>query len=185
MTGTLSREEIIQELNVVKKDLVSFCQGINNQSFFQQPPDKWSIAQNIKHLIIATDRTKLVFSLPKFIIRYYIGKPNRSSRTYDELVAKYRLKLEQGGRAGGKFVPKPMSGKENKEKVLQAFSAIMDRLAVIIHKKWKDAHLDQYIAPHPLLGKITLRELCYFTIYHTQHHLNIIKEKLYSNNKIP
>src|SRR5258705_4363061 len=88
MTGMLSREDIIQELNMVKKDLVSFCQGINNQSFFQQPLDKWSIAQNIKHLIISTERTKLLFSLPKFIIGYYIGKPNRSSRTYDELVAK-------------------------------------------------------------------------------------------------
>jgi hypothetical protein len=39
----------------------------------------------------------------------------------------------------------------------------------------KEAKLDNFIAPHPLLGKITLRELCYFTIYHTQHHLHNIK----------
>ena len=62
--------------------------------------------------------------------------------------------------------------------MLHVFSGAMNRLAVIIYKKWKDAQLDQYIAPHPLLGKITVRELCYFTIYHTQHHLNIIKERL-------
>jgi hypothetical protein len=178
MTGTLSREEIIHDLNTVSKELADFCHGINDESFFQQPKDKWSIAQNVKHLIIATNRTGLAFLLPKFIVRYYVGKPNRSSRTYCELIAKYKLKLEQGGRAGGAFIPKPVSEKENKEKILNVFSGAMNRLAVIIHKKWKDAQLDQYIAPHPLLGKITLRELCYFTIYHTQHHLNIIKERL-------
>src|SRR5206468_7652389 len=113
--------------------------------------------------------SKLIFSFPKFIVRVYVGKPNRSSRSYDELVAKYKLKLEQGGRAGAGFVPKPVSEKKNKEKILQTFSRAMNRLAVIINKKWKDSQLDQYIAPHPLLGKITLRELCYFTIYHTQH----------------
>jgi hypothetical protein len=183
MTGILSREEIIQQLNSVSKELSGFCYNINDQSFFKQPPDKWSVAQNVKHLIIVTDRTNLVFSLPKFIVRIYVGKPNRSSRSYDEVVAKYKLKLEQGGRAGGKFVPRPMSEKENKENMLHAFSAAMNRLAVIINKKWKDSQLDQYIAPHPLLGKITLRELCYFTIYHTQHHLHAIRERLNSYNK--
>ncbi|MBK7560865.1 MAG: hypothetical protein IPI68_04935 [Chitinophagaceae bacterium] len=30
------------------------------------------------------------------MIRIYTGKPNRPSRTYDELVARYTHKLEQG-----------------------------------------------------------------------------------------
>jgi hypothetical protein len=54
----------------------------------------------------------------------------------------------------------------------------MSRLANAIDKKWADSQLDQYIVPHPLLGKITLRELCYFTIYHTYHHLAIVKERV-------
>ena len=178
MTSILFREEIIQQLNTVSKELTDFCYSINDQSYFFQPPDKWSIAQNVRHLIIAVDKTRLAFLLPKFIIRYYAGKPNRSSRSYDELVAKYKLKLAQGGRASVAFIPKPVSEKEDKEKMLQTFSIAMNRLGIIINNKWKDAQLDQYIAPHPLLGKITLRELCYFTIYHTQHHLLTIKERL-------
>ena len=54
----------------------------------------------------------------------------------------------------------------------------MDLLIGNIEKKWSDAKLDKYIAPHPLLGKITLRELAYFTIYHIQHHLSIIRKRL-------
>ena len=101
-----------------------------------------------------------------------------TSRTFDELVAKYKLKLEQGGRAGGRFIPKQISSEIGKEKIVQSFSNCMNKLANAIDKKWNDPQLDQYIAPHPLLGKITLRELGYFSIYHTYHHLTIIKERL-------
>jgi hypothetical protein len=45
-----------------------------------------------------------------------------------------------------------------------------------IGSKWKDPQLDKYIAPHPLLGKITLRELGYFTIHHMYHHLESIQK---------
>ncbi len=35
---------------------------------------------------------------------------------------------------------------------------------------FSEAQLDALILPHPLLGKLTLREMLYFTIYHVQHH---------------
>ena len=54
----------------------------------------------------------------------------------------------------------------------------MRKLINALQTKWDDKQLDKYLAPHPLLGKITLRELSYFTIYHTEHHLLIIKERL-------
>ncbi|MBK5272144.1 MAG: DinB family protein [Bacteroidia bacterium] len=174
----LSKEDIIQELEVVLKELTDFCSDINDQLFFQQAPEKWSVAQNVKHLITSARMTNLAFSFPKFVIKIYAGKPNRSSRSFDELVAKYKLKLSQGGRASGRFVPKIISEKEGKENLLHHFSKAMQHVEISIQKKWKDPQLDQYIAPHPLLGKITLRELCYFTIYHTRHHLEIIKNRV-------
>ena len=109
-------------------------------------------------------------------MRWVGGKPNRNSRSYDELVAKYKLKLEQGGRASKRYIPNPIPALYGKEKLLNNFAKAMDRMAVAIEKKWKEAEPDQYLAPHPLLGKITLRELGYFTIYHTYHHLETIRK---------
>ena len=176
MPEILSKQEIIQQLLEASKELSAFGVCISDEIFFYQPAEKWSVAQNITHLITATMSTIPAFKLPKFIVRLYAGKPNRPSRTYDELVAKYKLKLEQGGRASGRFIPKQVDSGEGKENILQTFSVSMNKLADTIQKKWNDRQLDQYIAPHPLLGKITLRELCYFTIYHTHHHLHIIKK---------
>ncbi len=38
--------------------------------------------------------------------------------------------------------------------------------------------LDTFILPHPLLGKVTLREMLYSTIYHVQHHQKQIKNSI-------
>jgi hypothetical protein len=178
MPGIHTKEEIIDHLENVTTSFLSFCNSISDESFFRQPADKWSIAQNVTHLITSAKMTRLAYRLPKFIVRMYSGKPNRPSRTYNELVAKYKLKLTQGGRASGRFIAKPVSSKMGKENILHTFSIEMKKLNDSIYKKWNNLQLDQYLAPHPLLGKLTLRELGYFTIYHTEHHLHIIKERL-------
>lgn len=171
----LRKQEIIRKLNTAKDDFISYCRDIDSEPFFHQPGEKWSIAQHIKHLVISANKTRQVYVLPKFIVRQLTGKPNRLSRSYDELVNKYKFKLQLGGRASGRFVPATISPGSGKEKILTEFSTSMDRLIRSIDKKWEDKQLDQYLAPHPLLGRITLRELGYFTIYHTYHHLNLIK----------
>lgn len=178
----LAKDEIARQLQTVTGGFIGFCKNIETDHFFRQPSEKWSIAQNVKHLILSANATKPAYSLPKFIIRLYAGKPNRASRSYDELVNKYKTKLQQGGKAGGQFVPAIISPATGKENMLDSFSKAMKRLIEVIDTKWTDEKLDRYIAPHPLLGKITLRELAYFTIYHTQHHLAIIKDRLQEYN---
>ena len=38
--------------------------------------------------------------------------------------------------------------------------------------------IDTYRAPHPLIGKLTVRELVYFSIYHVGHHHKSIQKLL-------
>ena len=173
-----TKKEILEQLEKARKDFSDFCTTIPSAIFFRQPVEKWSVAQNVTHLITSANMTRLAYRLPKFMVRMYTGKPNRPSRSYEELVAKYKLKLQQGGKASGRFVAKPIDDSAGKEKVLDSFNKSMEILISTINNKWKDTQLDQYLAPHPLLGKLTLRELCFFTIYNTGHHLTIIKERL-------
>lgn len=178
MAATMTKDEILPKLKVAGTAFASFCSGISDEQFFRQPAEKWSVAQNIKHLITSANMTRLAYRLPKFMVRLYSGKPNRPSRSYEELVAKYQFKLQQGGRASGKFNTKPVPAAQGKENILHNFNTAMSKLAAAIDRHWTDEELDQYLAPHPLLGKLTLRELAYFTIYHTEHHLAIIIHRL-------
>jgi hypothetical protein len=174
MSGATSIDDIVKHLQMAETEFSQYCSALTDEQFFYQPPGKWSAAQQVKHLITATNMCRLVFTLPKFIVRIVSGKPNRNSRTYDELVAKYKQKLEQGGRASGRYVPKPITAKYGKEKLLNNFTKAMQELSLAIKKNWKEPLPDKFLAPHPLLGKITLRELGYFNIYHTLHHLTSI-----------
>ena len=176
MNGHLSNSMIEEQLLQVAGQLTGFCGSLSEVDFFYQPDGKWSPAQQVRHLTIATKTSLLAFTLPKFIVRTVGGKPNRASRTYEELVAKYRLKLQQGGRASKRYIPKPISSEIGKPPLLNAFYSSMKKMSTAIHNKWKGDQPDQYVVPHPLLGKITLRELGYFNIYHTLHHLESIRK---------
>jgi len=178
MPAISTKDEILAQLKLAGTEFTSCCSGISHEQFFRQPAEKWSVAQNVTHLITSANMTRLAYRLPKFILRLYTGKPNRPSRNYDELVAKYNLKLVQGGRASGQFNTKPVPENRGKENILRSYYKAMETLSTTIQQQWADPQLDQYLATHPLLGKLTLRELAYFTIYHTEHHLNIVKERL-------
>lgn len=169
---------LLAEMEFQSNAFVAFCNNIPEEKFFTQPPVKWSVAQNVAHLITSASMTRIAYRLPKFIIRWYTGKPNRHSRSYDELVSKYKRKLEEGGKASGKFNTPPVKIEKGKERIVKDFSTAMNLLHKTIGKQWKDDQLDNYLAPHPLLGKITQRELLYFTIYHIHHHKQIISERL-------
>jgi hypothetical protein len=174
----MTKDEIIAELKTVSDQFVSDCSTIPEQLFFNQPAEKWSIAQNVAHLTTAANMTRLAYQLPKFIVRVYGGTPNRQSRSYEELVTKYKTKLQEGGKASGLYIPKNVESSKGKEQVISQFKKAMFKLNRAFRKNWKEEQLDDYLAPHPLLGKLTLRELGYFTIYHTIHHDSIIKLRL-------
>ncbi len=150
------------------------CNSMDEALLFKKPTDKWSAAENIQHLIISTKRTGLAYRLPKFIVGLVAGKPNRSSRTFEEVKDRYYKKLADGGRASGVFVPKPIEIKYGKQKLIDNWQDATTSFMLALSKNRTEKDLDNYLAKHPLLGRITLRELCYFTIFHTEHHLAAI-----------
>ncbi len=160
------------------KAFTSICKNTDDTFFFAKLNDKWSIAENVKHLIVSTNTTTLAFTLPAFLVRWIGGTPNRPSKTYEELVAKYKQKLAEGGAASGRFIPKPIPVSVNKKKLMQHWENAAAKFINAVQNKTTEKKLDSYLVKHPLLGRITLRELCYFTIYHTQHHQQIIKASI-------
>lgn len=171
MNEVLSLEKIITRSQEAFRELTKKCEEISEDDFFFQPEEKWSIAQHLQHLIISTKTSTAAFALPKFIVRWVGGKPNRPSRTFEELVEKYKRKLSEGGKAKGRYIPKKISPSLGKNTMINRWEKISGEYLRAIKQHWKNEQLDQYIVPHPLLGKITLRELGYFTIYHTYHHM--------------
>jgi hypothetical protein len=94
-------------------------------------------------------------------------------RSYEEVVRRYEDKLAAGGRASGRFVP-PLQPVHTVERMRADLRKLVGRLGTRVGK-WSERKLDNILLPHPLLGKLTVREMLYFTAYHVDHHQRIVE----------
>jgi len=172
----MNRDELAASLLRNHIQFIEYINGLSEYDFLFSREEKWTAGQQMNHLLLSVKPITQIFMLPNFIIRVIFGKSNRSGRTYDEVVAKYKIKLQSGGRASGRFLPAQVSYDE-KEKISDTLIKTVNKLINQI-QKISDKDLDEMILPHPLLGKLTLREMIYFTIYHVEHHLEITKRNL-------
>lgn len=171
----LDKPQIISALNAKVDEFNNYILPLNKEQFELTPNGKWSAGQNLDHLIRAIKPLQLAYGLPKFALLIMFGKTNRSSGTYDELVTKYKTKLAAGGKASGPFIP-PTISFEKKDVLIRKYAEQKQKLIAKIEKQ-SEKELDVYILPHPLLGKVTLREMLYFTIHHNEHHLELLKNR--------
>ena len=171
-----AKPQIISALNEKVDAFNSYIEPMDREEFESTPNGKWSAGQNLDHLIRAIKPLQLAYGLPKFALLILFGKNNRPSRTFDELVTKYKTKLAAGGKASGPFIP-PAINFEKKEELIKKYKQQKQKLISKIEKQ-SENDLDTYILPHPLLGKVTLREMLYFTIHHNEHHLELLKNRI-------
>jgi len=169
------KPEIISALNENVDAFNNYIAPLGKEQFEATPNGKWSAGQNLDHLIRAIKPLQPAYGLPKFVLRIMFGKTNRPSKTYDDLVTKYKTKLVAGGRASGPFIP-PFICFEKKDELIKKYAEQKQKLIAKIEKQ-REKDLDMYILPHPLLGKVTLREMLYFTIHHNEHHLELLKNR--------
>jgi hypothetical protein len=173
---TLHKDELIKESEKAFHRFTTFCKSMPEDQFFRMPADgDWSAAQHLQHLVVSVKTTTAAYALPKFLVRWIGGRPNRPSHTYQELVTQYQQKLAEGIKLKGRYLPRPAKPGTHKDDYINNWRQFTTIYLQALKKNWPDGKLDHYIVKHPVLGKITLRELCYFTIYNTDHHLKAIE----------
>lgn len=173
----MKKETIIKELNISFDKLIKLMDYHPKHKFSEVIIEgKWTAGQHIEHLRISTAPVNKVMKVPKILLRYKFGICNRQERSFDSIVKKYERKLNEGNvKAPSRFTPKFLSTSE-KEKTLEALDNQRHTLIKNINK-WSEKALSKYVIPHPVLGKMTMREMLYFTILHTDHHRLILKER--------
>jgi DinB superfamily len=170
-----SREKIANALSESFAAFAACVAAFDETAFTDTPNSKWSAGQHLDHLIRSSQPVYMAMGLPAFLLKLLFGKPNRSARNFDELVMYYKEKLIKGGAASGRFLPPAILYSEQQKKVnrfLHLKDKLQKRIMLLPNNK-----LDNCLLPHPLLGKITIREMLFFTIYHTTHHLQIVEKR--------
>ena len=174
-------EQLASELDRVTAEVVQWFEEHGSTRFEYAPADKWSAGQHLEHLIRSSKPLIKALGAPKPFLRISFGKSNgRPVRTYAALKEKYNAGLASGFQAVGQFIP-PAIAKERQPDMLDDYAKTNQKLIQLL-AKWSEGQMDKYIIPHPALGKLYVREMLYFTIFHTEHHQRLLTERYQSAN---
>jgi hypothetical protein len=92
------------------------------------------------------------------------------------IAKKYKEAMALAVKAPAPFVPGTVRAKE-RDALLSAHLQLGERLCRRI-ETMSEHSLDTYRMPHPVMGKVTLREMIVLTYLHTDHHAEITKRKV-------
>ena len=168
-----TKATLVTELKTAAQTAVAWYTAIPADAFFTRHGETWSPSDNVDHLIRAVTPLTRGLKLPKFVLQILFGRAHIPSRSYAEICKAYEDVLATGVGASGAFLPDqqtPSDKQKQKTVLIDRLSKRGNDLAVLIDQKWTDAALDECLLPHPLLGKLTVREMLYFTIYHLLRH---------------
>lgn len=171
----MTKQELISIVQSIHEEVNLHIQSVDEEKLnTPRLNGKWGIAEEIGHLINALQQSNKGFMLPRFFLKYKFGVNNRNEKSYEEVVAKYLGKLANIPIPNNPFQIKEVE-KIAKEKLLKSYKKEQEKFEKRL-SQFSEKELSTLLLPHPLLGKLTLREFGYFTHYHTKHHLENIQK---------
>ncbi len=175
----MNRDEILRKLDAVQNESAAYWGAFDAPVFFTKLGEGWSPAENVRHLVKSIRPVTKALTIPRIVLRFMFGKPRRASIDFEEIRVRYQGLLDGGGGAG-RFAPSPREEHdlESRRAEILAEHEDANRALGAAIARWKDSSLDNYQLPHPLLGKLTLREMLEFTLYHQLHHMNVVRRKI-------
>ncbi len=171
----MDKEDIADLLEQKYQSLLSFLESQEDEKWETGPEGKWTTGQQALHLLQSIKPLNQALSLPKFILRNRYGTSNRDVRDYATVVQRYHERLQDS--SGAVFRP----SRNMKIPKLKDKSYLLNRLQTenkklqFKTKKWRDKDLDNLILPHPLMGRMPIREMLMWSAYHVEHHTNALK----------
>ena len=173
----MDKKAITNLLEEKHQNLFNWLEKHDDEKWQKGPEGKWTTGQHTLHLLQSIKMLNKGLSYPKFLLKYKFGKANREVRDYNTVINRYQERLKNVD-TSAIFKPsqhmkvpaineKPsiINTLQNENKKLQS------KLNTI-----SDKNLDTLILPHPLMGKMPLREIIMWTAHHVEHHTNTLKE---------
>ena len=173
--------EIVRELRALHARSRELWNGFSTTEFFFPLGEAWSPADNVRHLLKSNRPVLRALSTPKALLLFRFGAGLRPSQSYSEVRERYLGRLAAGVTAG-RFTPRPLGSSDQTDEQRRALMASLDQVSESLTDAasgWREWQLDRFRLPHPALGRLTVREMLFFTLYHNLHHVrNVARRRL-------
>jgi hypothetical protein len=173
---------LIHALSSEERALAEFFGSLSPDEFVHRVGTAWTPGEHLQHLNIAVSAVARGLSMSPWLLRLRFGRAREPSRSFVRVRDDYRARLAAGAGASGRFVPPreelaPDQRSGRQAESLARWRRVNARLVAAL-QHWSELNLDRVRLPHPILGKLTAREMVLFTIYHGQHHVAAAKSRL-------
>lgn len=166
----MTKEEIADLLEEKHQVLFNWLESQPDDNWEKGPDEKWTVGQQILHLVSSLQLLNNALSYPRFFLKYKFGLCNREPRAYNTIVKRYQEKLlnnKDKAKVFNQKLKKPLQ--KDRERLLTRLQIQNKKLQYKL-RKISDVNLDTLVIPHPLMGKMTIREIIMWTAHHTEHH---------------
>lgn len=183
-----TRDAITRALARLHEESGHYWASLPTERFLAPIGDAWSPADHVRHLTISVRAVTRGLELPRVLVWLVFGPARAPSRSYDALREIYRGVLARGAKAG-EYTPRPLpsagsgqafpidDAEATRARIMAQHTAAVGGL-VATASGWSERALDRCRLPHPLLGKLTVREMLCFTLYHNLHHVEVCARRL-------
>jgi DinB superfamily len=171
----MNKESLLSLIDETQRRSAEYWSAFPDEQFFAKIGEAWSPADNVRHLAKSIRPVTKALRMPRLMLWLTFGRTRRPSRTYEAMAEHYEATLAKGGDAG-KFAPSQRAIADRAAVLAEHEQANRELRAAIA--RWPEKALDRYQLPHPLMGKLTVREMLFFTLYHQLHHVEVVKRRL-------
>ncbi len=174
-----TRAELLAALDDSYRVGAAFWKALPVANFYSTVAPHWSAADNLRHLVKSHAPVATALRLPRWVLRLVAGRAPHAPEGYTAIRDRYRQVLTDGGGAGNyapsaRALPGDMAA--DRARLLGQWQALGQRL-VAGARRWDDEALDRCRLPHPLLGKLCVRDMLQFVLYHQYHHLGNVARR--------
>ena len=171
------KEDIIEELYRSHTKFVNYIRALNLDDYtYSHENSKWAPYQDLEHHKKILKKIIFTLSIPSFILKLIYGKSNNPSQSYDKIFNLYQIRINDGAKATGEFVPSITLQTQREQDCKELISTVEKLLLKVGELNEHD--LDAILLPHPVLDTITLREMLYFCKFHVEMHHDICQKNL-------
>ncbi|AWV97797.1 DinB family protein [Arcticibacterium luteifluviistationis] len=169
----MNKIEIKKELEKAVDSVITDLDNLSKEEFYLQKNGKWSAAQNMAHLTLGAKVFRKALRAPKLALIFKFGinlKAQRNTEWIEETYGTSEFPAVTG------FEPRMHENSSlefEKEQFLKVHAELIQLL-----DNWTEWQLNTLRLPQLILGKLSIREMCLFFIFHIKHHQKAIRKSI-------
>lgn len=169
----MRKQELMNEFVENHLQTIRYIDQLSDLEFNYKLNEKWTAGQQLQHILLTITPFPKALLSKEYLLKKF-GKIDRPTWDYKTVLEKY---AKTSLKAPEEFLPNNEIRFMQKKDIISQIQKIFEDLDPIFNS-YSEQELDLLTLPHPLLGKLTIREIFYLMSYHPLHHQKQIEEML-------